>query len=285
MAVSWNYLTLVTYKDSCVLLCRAVAGIPVLKVLVLVFATSFWTTCNAWEMCSFWMGVSLINTHLVYETGEMIIFVLVAKGWSLTRETFSPNEWRGVIMIISAFYMANSIVLVLQSSVLTIQGFWVAAGVLYGTMYTYIIISTLKQLNIIFDHIALLSPEMPHAIVGPLLEKRRMYVCFLGLVFLSMCMEVVTHALVSYDGHEIWRGLLNYELSNVVIVACVGYLFRPREHSPFFFMVPARLTDTTTRLVKWFSSPCSLYLFFEMFYYPHFLYMLLACVVEALVAY
>ena len=68
-AAVWNYFTFYVYKDRCVMLCRALSGIPVIKSIVLVFALSFWSTCVSWDMCSFWLGISLTNTHLVYETG------------------------------------------------------------------------------------------------------------------------------------------------------------------------------------------------------------------------
>ena len=45
MTVIWNFLTFIVYKDTCVLLCRAVSGIPVIKCFVLVFGASFWSTC------------------------------------------------------------------------------------------------------------------------------------------------------------------------------------------------------------------------------------------------
>ena len=44
----------------------------------------------------------------------MLIFLLIAKGWTITRDNFAVNEWRGVIIALSAFYMSNSIILVLQ---------------------------------------------------------------------------------------------------------------------------------------------------------------------------
>jgi hypothetical protein len=65
-AIAWNYLTFVRYKGSCVLFCRTVSGIPILKVLVLTFGTVFWSTGVKWKMFSFWMGVALVNTQLVY---------------------------------------------------------------------------------------------------------------------------------------------------------------------------------------------------------------------------
>ena len=42
------------------------------------------------------------------------MFVLVAKGWTITQEYFAPSEWRGIILTLSAFYMTNSVLLVLQ---------------------------------------------------------------------------------------------------------------------------------------------------------------------------
>eukprot|EP01041_Mallomonas_annulata_P011557 gene11557-24170_t len=110
-AIGWNFATFVLYKDSCLLICRAVAGLPVIKVVVLSLGLSFWTSCLSWGMCSFWLGVSLLNSHLVYETGILVTFLLLAKGWGIQRETFPQNEWRGVIMSMSAFYMTNSIIL------------------------------------------------------------------------------------------------------------------------------------------------------------------------------
>ena len=41
--------------------------------------------------------------------------------------------------------------------------------------------------------------------------------------------------------------LLTYELSNLLILGSIGLVFRPQEYSPFFFMVPARLSDARIR--------------------------------------
>ena len=56
------------------------------------------------------------------------------------------------------------------------------------------------------------------------------------LVSISMAMEVYCHALISVDG-RMWTVLLAYEISNLTIMGFVGFVFRPREYSPFFFMV------------------------------------------------
>ena len=44
-----------------------------LQAIVVSFGMAFWATCVQYKMCSFWMGVSLVNTQLVYETGQMMV--------------------------------------------------------------------------------------------------------------------------------------------------------------------------------------------------------------------
>lgn len=94
--------------------------------------------------------------------------------------------------------------------------------------------------------VALLRPDMPPDLVGPLHLKYVMYQVFLLLVLVSAAMEVVAHSLLFRD-RRAWVVLLAYELSNLLVLATMGFVFRPQEYSPFFFMVPARLNDVRTR--------------------------------------
>jgi hypothetical protein len=192
------------------------------------------------------MGVSLLNTQLVYETAQMTFFVLIAKGLSITRVTFDANEWRSIIMAMSAFYMANSILLVLQSNVLSLQAFWTANALLYGLAYCYIYSSVLIQLRTIWTYVRLLTDEMPHDIVWPMKQKYWMYIIFLSLVLVSAVIEVLAHSLAFQDSRMIVV-LLCYEISNILIMGTIGFTFRPQEYSPFFFMVPSRATDDRSR--------------------------------------
>lgn len=152
MSVYWIYATYYWHKNKCAMLCRVVAFIPIMKTVVLAFGAAFWTTCDNLAMCSFWMGVTLINTHLVFETGSIIVFILVAKGYSITRDNLNPNEWRLIIIGMAAFYMASSIILVLEASVLTTSDFWIACAVIYGLVYLQIFSSVQVEISKIQDH-------------------------------------------------------------------------------------------------------------------------------------
>ena len=243
LTLLWYYWSFVVFRDTSLLFCRAVAGIPAIKCVVLIFATAYWSTCVAWDMCSFWMSVSLVNTHLVFETAQVVLFLLISKGWRVTRSGFPSSEWRGIIMAMSGFYMGNSIITVLQGGVLTGRGFWIASAVLYGLMYAYIVRNTARQLRTLSRQVGMLQNRgqqaLPEQLTAPLRKKFVMFVCFLVLVLASACIEVLAHALAAENG-KIWLVLVAYEVSNLVILGTIGWIFRPREHSPFFFMVPAR---------------------------------------------
>jgi hypothetical protein len=202
------------------------------------------------------MSVSLINTHLVFETGEIVLFLLIAKGWSITRETFHSNEWRGVILAMSFFYMCNSIIIVLQQNALTPQEFWISTAVLYGIMYLYILKSAVAQIWMLADQVSSLSRNMPANLTTPLKKKLWMYVFFLVLVLVSMLMEVYAQALIA-DSGKLWLVLVSYEVSNMLILGTMGWIFRPRRFSPFFFMVPARMTENGVQRIPFLEISAS----------------------------
>jgi hypothetical protein len=108
------------------------------QIILLSLELSFWVTCAQWLMCSFWLAVSLVNwfvlctrsrirahrcisdtctlSQLIYETVAFAVFSMIAKGWCITRNAIPGGEWRRTILVLCAFYMGDSIILVLKTS-------------------------------------------------------------------------------------------------------------------------------------------------------------------------
>lgn len=141
-----------------------------------------------------------------------------------------------------------SIILVLENGVLDRAGFWIAVAVIYGSMYYFIFTNVVKQLRKLRTQVALLESSMPVSIVGPLRTKHVMYMVLLGTIFIAFIIEIICHAIIAESG-TLWVTLCAYEVSNVCIFVIIGYIFRPTEYSPFFFMVPARMNDARTRAI------------------------------------
>lgn len=246
-AVLWNYLVHHVYKDSGALLCRAVAGLPLIKIVSVSIGISFWATCEKWGMCSFWLSVAYENTNLIFDTCLLGCFMLVGKGWSISRQVVPPQEWRMVLILMSTFYLATSINLVLEASVYGTQGFWIANVVVYGLVYINIVWSTIDQIKLIKVQIEpFKSAQLSREIVGPLKMKFRMYILFLVLIGAFMATEVLTHSLL-FNDDRLWIAFTFFEISQIVLVAIIGFYFRPREFSPFFFMVPTTMNDQRAR--------------------------------------
>ena len=248
MTVGWIYLTFFVHPEHSVALCKFATGLPILKLLDVTLGVAFWATCNEWAMCSYWTGVAFENVHLIYETMTVMVFLLVAKGWNITRYRINVEDWRLIVLIISLFYMSLSIILVLENGVLDTVGFWIAIAIIYGIVYYFLFKNVMEQLRKLTIQVSLLEPTMPSTIIGPLLEKHRMYIILLVLIFCSFAIEITCNALIAKTG-TLWKTLCVYEVANMLIFLGIGFMFRPREYSPFFFMVPARMNDVRTRAI------------------------------------
>ena len=73
MATAWIYLTFFLYGQTSVTLCKFISGLPILKALTVMLGVAFWATCNSWLMCSYWLGVALMNIQLIYETSTILV--------------------------------------------------------------------------------------------------------------------------------------------------------------------------------------------------------------------
>lgn len=76
-----------------------------------------------------------------------------------------------------------------------------------------------------------MSPEYTQ----PLREKKEMFLALILGLIASMTAEAITQLLVVADGTA-QPYIMMYELSNVVAIGFIGYYFRPRGLSPYFFM-------------------------------------------------
>ena len=247
MAAVWHYITFYMFRDAGALVCRAIAGIPLIKIAAVVLGVAFWATCETWGMCSFWLSVAYVNTNLIFDTCLIGAFMILAKGWSITRQVVPPHEWRSVLILMSVFYLANSINLVLETAVYTTQGYWIANIVVYGLVYSYICHSVYIQLKSLREQVApFKTGNLPLEIVGPLKMKYRMYVMYLLLVLAFISIEILTHSLLFTD-NSVAIGLCYFEFAQIILILIMGFFFRPREFSPFFFMVATTMNDERAR--------------------------------------
>jgi hypothetical protein len=183
-------------------------------------------------MCSFWLRVALINVQLVYESAILGSLALISLGWTISRETLTASEWRGLVGAVTGFYISSSIVIVINRNLIQ----HIANALLYLSMYMYITYNSLQSLHFLFVQTSSLSSHVPIGISKPLLLKREMFFILNLVIVSSLAFEAAAQLLFVASG-KIGPILVCCEISSAVFLGLLGYYFQPCEYSPFFFMV------------------------------------------------
>ena len=232
----WFYNSHYKYKNQCMDICKLVSLFPALKIITTILSICFWSTCENWRICSFWLGVSLINFNLVYESTQVIVFLLIAKGWSIVRQAFFPGEWRSVVVTMILFYLLNAIILIIRNSVKNNDVFWSLSCAPYIIMYGYIIQCAYDSIKTINLQTAGVHIKLNHEIIKPIVGKIWMMYLFLLLVFIFFVLEIAVHIFFIEKNTGFASILIFFETSHLVMFIILGYIFRPQEHSAFFYL-------------------------------------------------
>ena len=174
-------------------------------------------------------------------------YLLIAKGWTLTRSHLKPDEIRNMLLVYAIFFLASSMIVVLQGSVETSDtAYWILMGIFYGFVYVYILLSLIRELLTIHATTRHLKNGMAYRFRAPLQQKCFMFDTFFIFVFLSIICEIISFLLVIMT-NNFSVILYFYEITVFIIVIIIGVLFRPQEYSPFFFMTYSQADDTNNR--------------------------------------
>ena len=118
--------------------------VPVMKVLTEIVSCAWWTTCVQWGACSFWLGIITVNVELLFETVFFAAFVVLGKGWCVTRLDLTRDEWRSLMISLCGFYLFDSLLLVFKEYIGFM--FWLLTSILYFTLMYYAVKGELNNL-------------------------------------------------------------------------------------------------------------------------------------------
>lgn len=178
----------------------------------------------------------------------MFGIIILAKGWTIIRQRFHSEEWRSIIISLAAFYMSSSLITLLSTTVLNESSYLVLTGILYGSLYLYIFFSLEREIQKLFTNSSYLRQYMSPVITNPMREKNFMYTILLVSVIILFSIEVISNLLVELK-YQYFKVLIFYEVTSMMVYLTLGWTFRPREYSPFFFMEPTRHIDQRNRSV------------------------------------
>ena len=130
-----------------------------------------------------------------------------------------------------------NILIALRSQPVSLSWLLVLAAIYFVT-YLRFVRNALQQALRVEGHIRRLSAGMLEAAVDALLLKLRLYRLVVGGLLLSFFSEVVCRSLFSSSEASTRTLLLFYELTCFLSLLLLAVSLRPRELSPFFYMLP-----------------------------------------------
>lgn len=222
LACVWNFIAYFMCKGPGVLLHRAAAALPILKILCVGAGLGFWFTCIERGVCAYWILDAFIYTNITFDTALMCFLFFLANGWPVRSISLSINKNKCVSIAVCMFFIAN-IVVFHVALLLSRLEFWIANIVIYGVMYVFILASVVEQIKWIRFQVYSLSSTASLETDGGSANNKpviRMYMLFLVLVLALMGTEVLTHSLMLTDA-RIWVSLAFYEISLLFLVMLI----------------------------------------------------------------
>lgn len=119
---------------------------------------------------------------------------------------------------------------------------WVIySAALYGAMYCIILRSALREMAVLSAQVQCLTERMAPLAVEPLREKHVLFQRFLVLVLCELLLEGTCRYLLAAGTLPFIALLLVYELGSAAFLLLIGWSYRSRQYSPFYFMMPTSL--------------------------------------------
>ena len=208
---------------------RFMVAVPLIKVIIVWFAAAFWIGCESNGLCSFWIGVLWVNMQLIYETSYILVFVLISKGWCITTQYMTREQWRSVLMSVCIFYMAESMLLVFKSYLK--WSYWMFTAVLYFSFIASIYQSTASNVAVLQRQLDLADGERLNVLAQLLLRKLMLLRLFQYLLCAYAISELLVHLIFDAGMKELNTTIVLHE--GMFIFSLLGVRHPPVINSPF----------------------------------------------------
>lgn len=170
------------------------------------------------------------------------MFLLLTRGISITRPTLVFSEYFCAIVTSFVFFaVAISVSAFIAQAP---SPGWIAfSTVVYTLLYVHLLSLIALQIRDLRGISSKIPSGIPAEIVAPIREKEFAFKVFFFLIIGFIAIEIsgqCTYAL-SYISMEVLT--IAYEIPSWLLLAALAWYLRPRNYSPYFFMLPADSSD------------------------------------------
>ena len=212
-------------------LTRVILVLPLFMGIYLSVAYFFWATCEKWGECNYWLSVGMTNCKLIWEVTLFLVLMLCGKGWFIYRHHLSQFELRRMVLLVCLFYLADSLLMVLQEYVRWF--YWCLLTFLYAFVLFYV----LSNMRKIVDHYSntLLQVDIGSDTSRIFLTKLGFFLNFRVLVIAYVVAFIVIQGLQhSIRNAPLWPLILTQYVLDFLLFLSIMYLLRTPNSTDLF---------------------------------------------------
>ena len=203
-----------------------------------VIARLFWVDCN--ETQYYCPVGSIYNTtpaFRILEASQFFLFFIMSKGWTITKPNLATSEWFMAQLVTLAYLFVS-----FSFSEITYHApnvSWIVfTCILYAYVYVQIMGLCWAEVQLLRSQVKRLNTTIAEERMSAITMKLEMYQQLMIVVTTMTLLELICQILFASPTVPTLAVAVVYEISSWIILVAVAYVFRPRELSPFFYMVP-----------------------------------------------
>lgn len=184
----------------------------------------------------YWLRIS---SYLV----QFFALLLLTRGIAVTRPSLLFSEYFCAIVSSFVFFAVS-----ISVSAFIAQAPSIAWIVFTTIIYVLLYVHLLSLISIQIRHLrgisSKLTGDMPADIIAPIKEKEFAFKVFFFLLIGFITIEISGQCMYALSYISMESLVIGYEVPSWVLLFALGWYFRPRKYSPYFFMLPADSSDT-----------------------------------------
>ena len=233
--IGWTlYLILLWTKDRYNVVQRMIIIVPCTEFLFALVNYFFWDTCVDWGECSYWLNVARANCKLIAETVVFFALLLLGKGWATSRVSLSQFELRRTVLLVCLFYLADSLLMVLQEYVRWF--YWVLISLLYLFMVWYISGSMKRTIRTYASALVQIDRDSENFRV--IMTKFRFTLNLRLVIFVYAVCVIITHGCRhSLRNVPWWPQIIAQQILQLSLVTVLLFLLRYRNENDLFSLI------------------------------------------------
>jgi hypothetical protein len=173
----------------------------------------------------------------VYCTGQYFLFLVIGKGWTITRPTLTSTEWF-LALLVAVLFLFTSFTFAGYATIAPKPNWIIYTCILYSYVFAQFLGLIWVEMQALKGQLIKFDARMPEERTAPIKLKLAMFSQLFIVGIAVSVLELLCQIMFASKTVSVLAICAVYEIGSWLIMLYVAIIFHPRKWSLFFFMVP-----------------------------------------------